>query len=245
MSEFDFDSVFGDDYLHFYDAVLTDEVSDRQVATIAGLVEVGPGTRVLDCPCGHGRISNRLAELGAQVVGVDSSPRFLAVAREAGSSVDYRLGDMRELEFDTEFDLVVNVFTSFGYYDEVTDRRVLAAFRAALKPGGKLLLDHQNAVRIISGIAAAGGQTVVMLERGDDLLIDRNGYDSASGRTITERISVRGGRVRRYPFSVRVFTPTELASWLTDAGFTRVETFDPDGQPFTVAARRMWVVATA
>jgi ubiquinone/menaquinone biosynthesis C-methylase UbiE len=245
MSNFDFDSVFGEDYLHFYEGILTDEVSDRQVATIARLVKVGPGIRVLDCPCGHGRIANRLARLGAEVVGVDSSQPFLEVAREADAGVEYRLGDMRELEFDAEFDVMVNVYTSFGYFDDETDRRVLAGFRRALKVGGKLVMDHQNSHRILSLIAALGGESVAMSERGDDLLIDRNRYDATRGRTVTERISVRDGKVRRYPFSVRIFTPAELAAWLQHAGFAQVEVFDEEGDPFTLAARRMWVVATA
>ena len=245
MRDFDFESVFGEDYLHFYEEILTDEVSDRQVETIAKLVEVGPGVRILDCPCGHGRIANRLARRGAEVVGVDSNATFLEAARKAEAGVDYRLGDMRSLAFEDEFDLVVNVFTSFGYYDDDTDRAVLAGFRRALKPGGKLVMDHQNSHRILSLIASLGGESVAMTEKGDDLMIDRNRYDPVSGRTLTERISVRGGKVRRYPFSVRVFTPAELTSWLQHAGFREVRFFDPEGEPFTLAARRMWVVATA
>jgi SAM-dependent methyltransferase len=245
VSDFDFESVFGDDYLHFYETVLTDEVSDRQVATIAGFVTVQPGVRVLDCPCGFGRISNRLAGLGADVVAIDSGERFLEVARKAGSPVDYRLADMRELDFDAEFDVIVNVFTSFGYYDERTDRAVLAGFRRALKPGGRLVIDLLNSQRIFGYIAAGGGVSLSMLQRDDDLLIDRNGYDAAEGRLVTERISVRDGKVRRYHFSVRAFSPFEISSWLRDAGFTSVDVFDQDGQPFTLAARRMWAVATA
>ena len=244
MSDFDFDDVFGDDYLHFYETVLTDELSDRQVATIAGFVPLGPGVRVLDCPCGFGRISNRLAGLGAEVVGIDAGARFLEVARRAGAAVDYRLGDMRELDFDAEFDLVVNIFTSFGYYDEDTDRAVLAGFRRALKPGGKLVLEQLNSQRILGYIAAGNGISLAMIQRDDDLLIDRNGYDAVAGRLVTERISVRDGKVRRYHFSVRAFSPVEISSWLRDAGFSAVEVFDQDGQPFTLGARRMWVVAT-
>lgn len=245
MSDFDFDAVFGDDYMHFYEGLLTAEVSDRQVAVIRRLAEVGPGTRVLDCPCGFGRISSRVARTGAEVVGIDATEHFLELARRESDGVDYRLGDMRELDFDAEFDLVLNVFTSFGYFDEATDRDILHRFWRALKPGGILLLDLLSSVRILTGMAAGGGQSTVMQERGDDLLIDRNTYDAASGRIHSQRISVRDGRVRRYPFSTRLFPPSEIGSWLRDAGFSAVEFFDQDGEPFTLAARRMWVRATA
>lgn len=248
MSEqppFDFAAVFGDDYMHFYAGMLTPEVSDRQVAVIRRLVEVGPGTRVLDCPCGFGRIASRLAAAGAEVVGIDATPHFLDIARRESSAVDYRQGDMRQLDFDAEFDLAVNVFTSFGYFDEATDRDVLHRFWRALKPGGKLALDLLSSHRILANFAAQSGRSTVLQERGDDLLIDKNTYDAAAGRILSERISVRDGRVRRYPFSTRLFTPSEIGAWLRDAGFAVVDFFDQDGEPYSLAARRMWVVATA
>ena len=103
MAGFDFDQVFGDDYLHFSEDMLTDERSDMEVELIVRLLGLQPGMRVLDVPCGHGRIANRLAALGCEVVGVDSNASFLDVARQAGGPVDYRLADMRKLTPDGPF----------------------------------------------------------------------------------------------------------------------------------------------
>jgi SAM-dependent methyltransferase len=241
---FDFDQVFGDDYMHFYEQILDDEVSDRQTALITKLLDVKPGMRILDCPCGHGRIANRLARVGADVVGVDRSEAFLRRAREAGTRADYRLGDMRALDFDGEFDAVVNIFTSFGYFDEETDKAVLRRFRRALKPRGRLLLELQNGYRMMSILAAGGGRSDHLEQRGDDLLIDRSTYDALTGRTLTERTSVRAGKVRRYRFSVRLFTLTELAAWLRDTGFSQIAAFDQDGETYALTSRRMCVVAS-
>ena len=87
----------------------------------ARLTQLAPGERVLDLPCGHGRIAERLAEWGADVVGVDRCEDFLSHARTAagrrGVAVDYRQGDWRTLAFNGEFDVVVCWFTSFGYGD--------------------------------------------------------------------------------------------------------------------------------
>ena len=85
---FDFEETFGDDYLYFYRQMLTDEVSDGDTDDIVALLGLAPGDSVLDAPCGHGRISNRLADRGCEVVGVDASERFLAVAREAGPALE-------------------------------------------------------------------------------------------------------------------------------------------------------------
>src|SRR2546423_2122375 len=137
MARYDFDQVFGDDYLHFSGDLLPEERSDQDVELIARLLDLRPGARVLDVPCGHGRIANRLARLGCQVVGVDSSASFLDVARRGGAAVDYRLGDMRQMTPDGPFDAVVNWFTSFGYFDDATDPALLAALRRALGTGGE------------------------------------------------------------------------------------------------------------
>lgn len=243
-NEFDFDQVFGDDYLYFYASVLTDEVSDRQATVIAKLLDLQPGQRVLDCPCGRGRIANRLADRGAKVTGIDVTPHFLEVARQSKSGVDYRLGDMRELDFEAGFDAVINVFTSFGYFDDAVNKDVLRRFRRALKPGGKLLIEHQNAHRMVGLITAAGGSSDHFQRQGDDFLVDRTTYDAARGCTTTERTSIRGGRVRSYRFFTRLFTPSELTGWLTDAGFVRVDVYDQEGNLFSPTARRMTVVAS-
>jgi SAM-dependent methyltransferase len=244
-TDFDFEGVFDEDYLHFYGHFLTAEVSDRQAALIAHLLQLEPGHRVLDVPCGHGRIAQRLAARGCEVVGVDASALFLEHARraadEAGVRVDYRQADMRETAFESEFDAVVNWFTSFGYFDDETGRAQLKSWRQALKPGGRLLLDHQNRDRILPMIQA--GQAHVE-QAGDDLMIDISRHDYESERVRTERILVRGGRVRRTVFSVRSFTPKELVDWLLDAGFDDVQAFGAVGERFHPQSARLVLVAS-
>src|SRR5918912_937658 len=92
--------IFGEDYLHFYAPLLGDERSDRETDLIVRLLALPAGARVLDMPCGHGRIAGRLAARGLHVTGVDNDELFLARAREdrdaRGVDVDYRHGDMRD-----------------------------------------------------------------------------------------------------------------------------------------------------
>ena len=72
--------IFDDDYLYFYAPGL-DERADGDAALITRLLDLRPGARVLDVPCGHGRIANRLAARGFSVTGIDLSDAFLAEAR--------------------------------------------------------------------------------------------------------------------------------------------------------------------
>ena len=83
-----------------------------------------------------------------------------------------------------------------------------------------------------------------MSERDGDLMIDRSQIEPLTGRISTERIIVRGGQVRHFPFFVRMFTFTELRDWLLTAGFTAVDGYGEDGTPLTPASRRLIVTAT-
>jgi cyclopropane fatty-acyl-phospholipid synthase-like methyltransferase len=78
---FDFEETFGDDYLYFSASRLTDEQSDRDTDDIVRILDLHPGDAVLDAPCGHGRISERLAARGLQVGPRAHHHRAAAVAR--------------------------------------------------------------------------------------------------------------------------------------------------------------------
>ncbi len=116
MDLFDREATFGDDYLYFYEASLDEARTQADVERILEALDLTPGSSILDAPCGHGRISNLLAEQGFDVTGVDATPGFIDLAREdaarRGVAVDYRVGDLRRLGVDGPFDAVVCWFTS-------------------------------------------------------------------------------------------------------------------------------------
>ncbi|TIQ38819.1 MAG: class I SAM-dependent methyltransferase, partial [Mesorhizobium sp.] len=127
MSELE--SYFSDDYLHFSDLVNPPERSDREVEAIWKLLSLGHGNSVLELGCGYGRIANRLAEKGARVTGLDISPILLkkaqADAAERRVNVEYTRGDMRSLPWRDRFDAAFLWYTTFGYFDEADNERVL------------------------------------------------------------------------------------------------------------------------
>ena len=242
-SEFETEAVFDDDYLYFYDQVLTEERSDQEAELIWRLGGLKEGTRVLDLACGHGRLANRLAARGAAVTGLDVTERFLEVARadarDRGVSVDYVYGDVRALPWTEEFDVVVNWFTAFGYFDDDENRRVLGNVHGALRPGGRFLLELNHGPTLIAGFLPS-----VVTRRGEDAMIDEHTYNPLTGRVHNVRTILRHGRVREARFSTRLFAFPELRDWLTQAGFSRVEGFDGEGDPLTLASRRLVVLAT-
>src|SRR5215469_4027879 len=98
---FELEATFGDDYLYFYAESIDDEHSDADTSEILHLLDLPKGSRILDAPCGHGRISRRLAAAGMEVTGVDLTAADIQQARAdpqlAPGSVDYVVGDVRHL----------------------------------------------------------------------------------------------------------------------------------------------------
>ena len=235
--------VFGEDYLYFYEDLLDDDLSNAQAELIWTTLRLSAGDEVLDVPCGHGRIANRLAERGARVTGVDADALFLARAREdaaqRGVEVDYIQADMRELPWEERFDAVVNWFTSFGYFDDEGNRAWLEAVRRTLKPEGRLAIDVHS-----RDVFTRNFRNADVTERDGDLVVDQHRFDVETGRAHTERWIVRGGKARKTEYSVRFYTFTELRSLLFDADFSSVEGVGHDGNPLTLESRRMIVIAT-
>jgi len=235
--------IFDEDYLHFYGEMLGAQRSDADAEVIERLLTLAEGMRVLDVPCGHGRIAGRLAARGCDVVGVDSSERFIELARGEFPGVRFELGDMRELVYESEFDAVLNWFTSWGYFDPETNNAVLASFARALRPGGRLLLEMHNPARLARLIELAGGQSANMVERDGNLMVDRVTFDIPARRSRTERFVIRDGRVRKLEFSLEQPFADELVERLLAAGFGRISLYGRDGGPFEPEGPRVLALA--
>ncbi len=243
-AHFLFDEVFdADEYLYFYDDTLREEDTPAQVAFLERALGLAPGASVVDLGCGHGRHANELARRGYEVLGVDLVLGFLERAREAarrdGLTVSYALGDVRGLGAVEAFDHAVCLFDAFGFLDDEGNDDYLRAAAAALRPGGAILLDVRNRDWVVRSILP-----VTVLDKGDDLMIDRHVFDTQRGRLVDRRTYVRDGRARSVTFSIRVYALTELTALLRAAGLTVERTFGGwDGAPLSMTRNRMLVLA--
>jgi SAM-dependent methyltransferase len=241
---FHFDEVFdAEEYLHFYEDTLREEDTPRQVDFLERVCGLAPGARVVDLGCGHGRHATELGRRGYRVLGVDLVRGFLdrarADARAEAVAVEYALGDVRDLGVLESFDHAVALFDAFGFLDDEGNEAWLRAAAQALVPGGSLLLDLRNRDWIVRNILP-----VTVLDKGDDLMVDRHAFDTASGRLTDRRTYVRAGRARTVSFSIRLYTLGEITALLRAAGLTVEQSWGGwDGAPLSMARNRMLVLA--
>jgi SAM-dependent methyltransferase len=235
---------FGPSYLELYDEPLQ-ERTPVEIDQLERFLQLRPPLRILDLPCGQGRHAIELARRGYDVTGMDLSPYLLEVARsrasEAGLNVRWLLGDMRHPLPGETFGLILNLFTSFGYFaDEADDRLTVRAAASMLAPGGRFLLEVINGERIIAKFEEREWFTV-----GQTAVMERRTLDAAARRMVVERTvsSNKGREVNLH--ALRLYGGGELLAMLSEEGFAHVELFgDWNREPLTPDSLRVLAVAT-
>ena len=238
--------LFGEDYLDVYGHLLTEESSQVEAEFVIRALALKPGDSVLDLCCGTGRHAVHLARAGLKVTGLDMSEKYLAAARSAAENagVDVRFvhGDMRDIPFREEFDAVVNMFTAFGYFDsEADDQRVLDGAAAALKPGGRLLLDLLNRDWVVANYVQSESR------EGEDGTVyrERRDFDPVAGRNHVEfTITSLESAERKTGHHIRLYVATEVSKMFDRAGLILERSYGGyDGTSLSVETRRMILVA--
>jgi len=169
---------------------------------------------ILDLACGKGRHSVFLNSLGLKVLGVDLSENSISIAStSANNSLEFKVHDMRNMIENTYFDVVFNLFTSFGYFDNDDDNHaVLKSVYRMLNSKGKLVIDFMNASKVIQNLVLSETKTL----EGIQFDIKRN-YD---GKFITKDILVLDqGKSFAYQEKVRAFFKEDFFDLLSTNGF--------------------------
>ena len=130
--------------------------------------------RILDVACGKGRHAKYLNHLGFNVTGIDLSKNSIEFAnKDSNENLKYFVHDMRSVFKKNHFDLVTNLFTSFGYFENQEDEQTtINAMSNNLKEGGLLLIDFMNVKKVISSLVTSESKEI----DGIKFLIERK-YD--------------------------------------------------------------------
>ena len=233
---------FDDDYLRIYRPQFTEAATRAEVDFIESSLELPPGGAVLDLACGFGRHAIAMASRGHRVTGLDFNAAYLAIAaaesKRAGTEVAWVKGDMRSLAGTGRFRGVYSFFTSFGYFGEDDNERVLAEVAAALEPGGRFLLDLMNRDWLLTH-----PQQRTWQQREDGaLLMEETTLDLESSRVVSRQILIdpAGGPQVAKEHSLRAYTCAELTALLRRHGLhVRQVAGSAAGEPLSTDSRRL------
>lgn len=216
----------------------------EEVAAIIALTQCSGG-RLLDLCCGPGRHAVEFAQRNFEVTGVDTSPFLLDRARKhaqaASVSVEWVMEDARRFTRPAAFDLVCELYNSFGYFpNEQDDLQVLRNVHESLKENGVLVLDVLGKERI-----SRGWQSAICSDFPDGaLLVYRPKLRDDFCRISTEWILVKDGRSRTLQVEHTVYSARELKDRLLSCGFREVRVFgDLRGATYDMNAISLVVVA--
>lgn len=212
-----YEESFGEDYLIVYrhrDFGGARRETDKMIRWLG----LPAGARVLDLCCGMGRHSLALADAGYEVTGVDLSETLLKEARgQAGAErVRWVRSDMRQLPLEGGFDAVVNLFTSFGYFQEDEEQlKVLREIRRMLVPGGMFLIDFLNPAYVAARLVPHserkdGGVRIDEKRRIEDGYVKKE-------ITLTDE---DGGTPRCYQERVKLYSLDRFREMIAEAGLT-------------------------
>lgn len=217
-----------------------------ELALIQAAMGFPTRSKVLDVPCGAGRLALEIVAGGHEVTAVDQSAELIEAARreavERGLDVDLRQGDMRRLPEDGTYDGAVCLWNSFGYFDDAGNLEFLKAVSSSLKPGGRLALDTP----LLETMLMDAVQEPRVWERAGDLLaLEERAYNHVIGRLESTWTFIRGGRREVREMSMRLYAYRELVGMLEQAGFGEHRAYGSlEFEPFELGAPWLYMVTT-
>jgi SAM-dependent methyltransferase len=217
--------------------------SEQEATSIVRLLGLAPGARLLDVPCGDGRLALPLARLGARVTGLDHSEVRLQQARaraeQQGLEITWVMGDMFDLPWQDGFDGALCAWSSFGYGSDEHNEQFLRGLAAALVRGGRLFLETPVLETLFSSFHERTWR-----ERPEGgLLLQERRFDYARGRLHRRWISLVDAVRCERTSAMRVYGTRELLERLGRAGFTEPVLYGGlDGQPFSARAEGLYLI---
>ncbi|HKZ77675.1 MAG TPA: class I SAM-dependent methyltransferase [Pyrinomonadaceae bacterium] len=230
--------------LDFWRAAVPEEHTRAEAGFIKKHLQVVPGGKILDVPCGNGRLSLALAARGFQLTGVDIATEFIEEARaksaERGLPIEWHNREMRDLPWTDEFEGAFCFGNSFGYLDDEGNADFLGAVCRALKSRARFIIDYGAVAEALLPIL----EEERSFEIGGIALSAKSQYDYEQARLITDYTFSRDGLADTRPSSQRVYSYRELAILLAETGFTPEAAYGSAlEEPFKLRAQRLLLVS--
>lgn len=215
-----FSTWFDTEYYHTLYKDRNDEEAELFISNLLEHLGLPKHSKLLDLACGKGRHSITMNKLGYNVIGADLSANSIEFAKQfENDQLKFIVHDMREVLPNTHFDGIFNLFTSFGYFDNLEDNvKVLNAIHHMLQHRGILVIDFMNASKVIRHLVHEEEKVIDGLQFSIRREADENHifkhiavYDNSTQSNYSER--------------VQAIMLTDFEELLTLTGFELISTF--------------------
>jgi SAM-dependent methyltransferase len=230
--------------LDFWRVAIGDEQTHAEADFINNHLQLPMGAKVLDVPCGNGRLSIELGAFGFALTGVDIAQEFIEEAkrksRERGVTIDWRNNEMRTLPWTIEFDGAFCFGNSFGYLDDAGNAEFLQTISRTLKPGARFIIDAPAIAECL--LPHLLEKRTIQL--GNIAATIDTRYDHEQGRMFNDFTFTRDGIDDKRPSSQRIYTYRELTELLRLAGLEPLAAYGSlAGEKFKFGAQRLLLVS--
>jgi len=208
----------------YYDLLYKDrdqEEADKFIKNLVNYLHPIPNSNMLDIACGKGRHAISLNKMGHTVSGFDLSRNSIAFAKKhENNSLSFSVHDMRRPFMVNYYDVIFNLFTSFGYFEnDKENRAVLTNIYNALKPGGIFVLDFMNMEKTIQCLLEHNEKAVDGVKFIVNKSIDKDQF-------LVKQIYVEDGALKyNFEEKIKIFTQDTLRKYVTECGFEILRIF--------------------
>ncbi len=235
---------FWKEFYHFLFHKKRMRLGIEEIPYLENLLEIKEGDKILDLCCGPGRHSIILANKGYNVTGVDITKPYLNIAEQKAKkenlNIEFIHKDMRDFIRPNHYDAVINLYSSFGYFEDINDdKKTLRNIFKSLKENGVLLIDM------------IGKEILAKIFNPRDWM-EENNIIYLQERKISNNWSwldniwtiIKDGKVKKFNISHRIYSAFELKTILNETGFSKVDIYgDIDGSEYNQNAKRLITVA--
>lgn len=231
--------------------------NSTDAAKIAGLIfrtlKLKKGSKILDVACGNGRHSLIFASKGYNVLGIDLSAFLISEAfkklktdyRKQNKFLKFEIRDMRSIQHKNEFDLAVNLFSSFGYFEKDSENfKVLKSISNSLKRGGYFFFDYLNKDNLVKNLVPFD-----IKKRNRNVIIQvreiKNNAVYKKIYIIKNNNSKNTPSINEFSEMIKLYSLAMLKKTMKEAGMKIIKTFgDYSGSRYNrISSERMIILA--
>ena len=183
-------------------------------------LQLKKGSKLIDIACGKGRHATYFNKKGMNVVGVDLSPNSIASAKQnENNNLQFSVHDMREVYKENHFDIVTNLFTSFGYFENKDDeQKAINAMAENLKSDGVLIIDFMNIKKIIANLISYEKKTI-------DSITFNIKRSMQNNHIIKDIEIIDDNETQHFQEKVKAITLADFSAFVSNVGLNIIDIF--------------------